>query len=263
MRIARIIGLVAAGLVLVLCLLVLTGAQFFALPLVSPIGSMVVSVYGPWLVVVPAALGLFALLSWRASRSRGVLVLMVMAIVAAGWATVSLAQIIAECRQHGASVSLLRAFGVRVLPGWPADDDVVYGTWQDQPLHLLVYKPLATSPATGAPVLLYIHGGGFSLGDRFENGTNLRWFADRGWLVLSIDYTLSSADLHLWDVTTRQVGCAMAWAASNATRFGGDPGRLSLVGSSAGGNLAINAAYLANAGRLESSCGERSLGCRP
>ena len=47
----------------------------------------------------------------------------------------------------------------------------------------------------------------------------------------------------------------MVWTAANAARFGGDSARLSLVGSSAGGNLAINAAYLANAGRLESSCG--------
>jgi acetyl esterase len=110
-------------------------------------------------------------------------------------------------------------------------------------------------PRQAAPVLLYIHGGGFSFGDRFESGTNLRWFADHGWLVLSIDYTLSSADRHLWDTSTSQVGCAMNWATANAARLGGDPARLSLVGSSAGGNLAINAAYLANAGRLESSCG--------
>jgi len=255
MRSARTIGLIAAGLALFLCLLVLIGAQFFGIPLVSPIGSMILSVYGPWLVVTPMALGLFAMLAWRASHSRGALVLMVMATVATGWASVSLAQIMRECRQHGASISLLRAFGVRVLPGWRADDDLVFGTWQDQPLRLLVYKPAAATPAELAPILVYIHGGGFSLGNRFENGTNLRWFADRGWLVLSMDYTLSSADVHLWDVTTSQVGCAMAWAAANAARFGGDPARMSLVGSSAGGNLAINAAYLANAGRLESSCG--------
>jgi acetyl esterase len=93
------------------------------------------------------------------------------------------------------------------------------------------------------------------MGDRFEGGTNLYWFTERGWLALSIDYTLSSVDRHLWDTTTSQVGCAMAWTVANATRLGGDPARISLLGSSAGGNLAINAAYLANAGRLESSCG--------
>jgi acetyl esterase len=90
---------------------------------------------------------------------------------------------------------------VRLLPDSRPDDDLVYGTWQDQALNLLVYKPRASTLGQSAPILLYIHGGGFSLGDRFESGTNLRWFADRGWLALSIDYTLSSVDRHLWDTT--------------------------------------------------------------
>jgi len=255
MRILRLLGLIAAGLVLLICLLVLIGAHVFGLPLVSPIGSMVVSVFGPWLIVVPAAAGASAIWVWRASHSRAALVLTIMAIAATGWAVVPLARMMAECRDHGVPIKLLRAFGVRVLPGWRPDDDLVYGTWQDQPLHLIVYKPTRAIPAEPAPILVYIHGGGFVVGDRFESGTNLRGLADRGWLVLSIDYTLSSVDRHLWDVTTSQVACAMVWTAANAARLGGDPARISLLGSSAGGNLAINAAYLANGGRLESSCG--------
>jgi acetyl esterase len=182
-------------------------------------------------------------------------VLMALAIAATGWASVALARMVAQFQHHGVPINLVRTFGMRVVPGSRPDDDVVYGTWQDQPLHLVVYNPKSASPGQSAPILLYIHGGGFSMGDRFESGTNLRWFADRGWLVLSIDYTLSSVDRHLWDTTTSQVACAMAWTAANAARLGGDPARISLLGSSAGGNLAINAAYLANAGRLESSCG--------
>jgi acetyl esterase len=122
-------------------------------------------------------------------------------------------------------------------------------------LHLVVYKPKVATPGHPAPILLYIHGGGFTMGDRFESGTNLRWFTDRGWLALSIDYALSSVDRHLWDSVTSEVACAMAWTSANAARLGGDPMRISLLGSSAGGNLAINAAYLANAGRIKSSCG--------
>ncbi len=254
MRIVRILGLIAAGIALAICLLVLIGAHLFGLPLISPIGSIVLSVFGPWLIVLPLALGAFTLWVWRSSHSRAALVLTLVAIVAAGGASFSLSRIMAECHRHGVPIDLLSALRVRVLPGWQPDDDVVYGTWQDQALHLIVYKPAATA-IRPAPILLYIHGGGFSAGDRFEGGKNLRWFADRGWLVLSIDYTLSADDRQLWNVTTRQVGCSMAWTAANAARLGGDPARLSLVGSSAGGNLAINAAYLANAGRLESSCG--------
>jgi acetyl esterase len=254
MRIARIIGLMAARAALVICLLVLIGAHVFGLPFISPIGSTVLSIFGPWFVIVPIALGALEIVVWRAWHSRGALWMMSMAAVTTVWASLALARMVTESQNHGVPINLVRALRVEILPGWPADEDLVYGNWQDQPLHLLVYKP---RPAAGAsaPIVLYIHGGGWNLGDRFESGTNLRWFADRGWLALSIDYTLSSADRHLWDTTTGQVGCALAWTASNAARLGGDAARISLLGSSAGGNLAINAAYLANAGRLESSCG--------
>jgi acetyl esterase len=255
MRIVRIIGQIAAGAALAICLLVLIGAHVFGLPLISPVGSTVLSIFGPWLVLVPIAIGALELRLWRASHSRGAILLMTMAVGAAGWASVALARMAAEFHHHGVSINLVRTFGVRVLPGSRPDDDLVYGTWQNQPLRLLLYKTRSVAPGPPASILLYIHGGGFTLGDRFESGTNLRWFADRGWLVLSIDYTLSSADRHLWDTTTSQVACAMAWTAANAARLGGDPARISLLGSSAGGNLAINAGYLANAGLLESSCG--------
>ena len=255
MRIARTIGQIAAGAVLVICLLVLIGAHAYGLPLIAPIGSTVLSILGPWLIVVPIAIGALEIRLWRASHSRGTLLLMTMAVAATGWASVALARMVAEFHNHRVPINLVRAFGMKVSQGSRRDDDLVYGTWKDKPLRLVVYKPSAATAGESVPILLYIHGGGFTMGDRFESGSNLRWFTDRGWLALSIDYVLSSVDRHLWDVATSQVACAMAWTAANAARLGGDPARISLLGSSAGGNLAINAAYLANAGRLESSCG--------
>src|SRR5277367_2148446 len=256
MRILRTIGQIAAGAALLICLLVLIGAHVFGLPFIAPIGSTVLSIFGPWLVVVPIAIGALEFWRWRASHSHVALLMMSLAVAVTGWASVALARMLAEFHHYGVPINLVRTFGMRVLPGSRPDDDVVYGSWQDQPLYLLVYKPRSATPGQQpAPILLYIHGGGFTMGDRFEGGTNLRWFADRGWLALSIDYSLSSVDRHLWNIPTSQVACAMVWTAANAARLGGDPARISLLGSSAGGNLAINAAYLANAGRLESSCG--------
>ena len=255
MRLARAIAQIVAVAALVICVLVLIGAHFYGLPFISPIGSTVLSIFAPWLVVAPIAIGVFELWMWRASRSRTALATMIIAVAAAGWASVAVARMVAEFHHYDVPINLLRTFRIGVSPGSRPDDDLVYGTWQDRPLRLLVYKPMAPATGKSAPILLYIHGGGFTMGDRFESGTNLRWFADRGWVALSIDYALSSVDRHLWDTATGQVACAMAWTAANAVRLGGDPTRISLLGSSAGGNLAINAAYLANAGRLESSCG--------
>jgi acetyl esterase len=255
MRIACAIWRIAAVAALLICVLVLIGAHFYSIPFLSPIGSTVLSIFGPWLIVVPIAIAAFEFWGWLASHSRTALLITTIAVAATGWASVAVARMLAEFHYHDVPVNLVRALGVRLIGGWRSDEDLAFGTWQDQPLHLLAYKPRSATPGDSAPILLYIHGGGFSGGNRFESGSNLRWFADRGWLVLSIDYTLSSVDRTTWDIATRQVGCAMAWTAANAVRLGGDPARISLLGSSAGGNLAINAAYLANAGGLESSCG--------
>ena len=73
--------------------------------------------------------------------------------------------------------------------------------------------------------------------------------------MISADYALSSETRHLWNVVPGELGCALAWVAAHAAEYGGDPERLALTGGSAGGNLAINAAYMANAGTLPSACG--------
>ena len=257
MRLRRVIGLIACGPGADSVSVDLLGAHFYKIPVVSSIGSMSLSDLRSLAHRHTPCIGRVRRVGVAArvapAKRHGVDDCGRRSVGALGAAAV--ARMLLEARHHGVKVDLARAFALRILPGWHPDEDLIYGTWNDQPLRLIVYKPAGTTPRQAAPVLLYIHGGGFSFGDRFEGGTNHHWFADRGALVLSIDYTLSSADRHLWDTSTSQVGCAMAWTAANAARFGGDASRLSLMGSSAGGNLAINAAYLANAGRLESSCG--------
>jgi acetyl esterase/lipase len=83
----------------------------------------------------------------------------------------------------------------------------------------------------------------------------MRWFADRGWMGVTVDYVLSADQRHLWDLTEAQVGCALVWVAEHARDLGGDPTRLALAGDSTGGNVALNVAYKAAQGTLESSCG--------
>ena len=48
--------------------------------------------------------------------------------------------------------------------------------------------------ATGmVPVVIYIHGGGWIQGSAANLGHDMRWFADRGYLVVSVDYRLATA----------------------------------------------------------------------
>jgi acetyl esterase len=165
------------------------------------------------------------------------------------------ARMTAAVERAGADIDLLDTFGIGQAKWVPPDGEPVYSTFDGEPLRLSIYRP-PDSPLH-APVLVYIHGGGWIAGDRGGHGADLRWFADQGWLTIGVDYPLSSNERHLWDITQDQIGCALAWIADNAPAYGGDPSRLSLSGDSAGGNLAINAAYMAANGKLRSSCGGR------
>lgn len=212
----------------------------------------------PWLcwLMVAALLG-GALAFTRLRRSRfagGLTVLAVLVLVGGSIITVRMT---AAVERAGADINPIELFGIGAPKSQTPDAEATYATFEGDPVRLSIYRPPGSTPNSNAPVLVYIHGGGWVAGDRHDHSADSRWFADQGWLTVSIDYPLSSDGRHLWDVTHDQVGCALAWVGENARTYGGDPDRLSLTGDSAGGNLAINAAYQAAAGTLQSSCGGR------
>jgi acetyl esterase len=133
-----------------------------------------------------------------------------------------------------------------------ADSRTAYAYADGQALWAVIYRADRTDPA---PVIVYAHGGGWFQGSAEDAAHDLRWFADRGWLVVSVDYRLATQRHPTWDEAPRDVACALVWAEANAARFGGDPARLVIAGDSAGGNLAVNVAYAAAQHRAQSSCG--------
>jgi acetyl esterase len=244
--------IVIAALLVVPAALAVLGTYLYKVPYAG-LATAYVPWYLPWLTVAVVAGGVLALFYWWRRRGLvGAAVAIIAALTVAG-ASVIDARMIAAVEHAGADISLVKTFGIGVPKYAAADAEETYGTFEGVPLRLAIFRPPET--ASAAPVLVYIHGGGWVAGDLTARSPDLRWFAEQGWLVVSVDYTLSSADRHLWDVTQDQIGCALGWVVVNAPRYGGDPTRLSVSGHSAGGNLAINTAYLSAAGQLRSSCG--------
>ena len=101
--------------------------------------------------------------------------------------------------------------------------------------HLLdVYRPRG---ATDLPVMLYIHGGGFSLLSKDTHWMFGQGFARRGFVVVSINYRL--APRHPFPAAVIDACAALDWVLDNARAFGGDPTRLVYAGESAGANLSL------------------------
>ena len=100
-----------------------------------------------------------------------------------------------------------------------------------------VIAPSAGSPA---PVILFLHGGGWRLGDRRLAPDLTRYFAAAGFAMVSIDYRLSGEAL--FPAAIEDAKTAIRWIRKEAPHYHFDAGRIGLWGSSAGAHLAAMAA---------------------
>ena len=100
------------------------------------------------------------------------------------------------------------------------------------------------SAAPGLPVVVYLHGGGWVSGGLEMNDGLCRMLATSiRSVVVSVDYRL--APEYPYPAALFDVLEALQWTRRNAERIGADPTRLSIAGTSAGGNLAAAACLLA------------------
>lgn len=97
-----------------------------------------------------------------------------------------------------------------------------------------VFRP---SAATGLPLLLWFHGGGWVTGNLDTHDQLGRQLADAtGAVVVSVDYRLAPESK--FPAAADDCLAAYEWALANASEVGADPNRIAIGGDSAGGNLA-------------------------
>lgn len=112
----------------------------------------------------------------------------------------------------------------------------------DGSLTVRTYKP---TEADDLPVVVFLHGGGFVLGDLDSHDNVCSALANRAKaLVLSVDYRL--APEHPFPAALEDSYAALEWAERYAGDLGGDPERLAVGGDSAGGNLTAGLTLLAS-----------------
>lgn len=112
-------------------------------------------------------------------------------------------------------------------------------------LLLNIWAP-AHAPRGGAPVMVWIHGGGFVAGAGFQNLYYGDAFARDGVVLVSINYRLGSLGIFAHPAlhgggnygVMDQIA-ALQWVKRNISAFGGDPRRVTVFGESAGGHSVL------------------------
>jgi acetyl esterase len=106
---------------------------------------------------------------------------------------------------------------------------------------LRYYRPLGAGRAAVLPLLIYIHGGGWTIGDLDTHDVPCRQLANgAGCAVLAVDYRLGPE--HRFPAAVDDSLAAVRWARAQAGELGIDGHRIAVGGDSAGGNLAAVAA---------------------
>ena len=109
-----------------------------------------------------------------------------------------------------------------------------------------IYVPDGLPRSARRPVIVFVHGGGWAIGDKSNNPLDkARVFTDAGYVYATINYRLSpsagdpaqSPDRVRFPAHPHDVGEALGWLDHNIGRYGGDSGRMVLIGHSSGAHL--------------------------
>ena len=92
------------------------------------------------------------------------------------------------------------------------------------------------APPDKAPVMVYIHGGAWLIGDKRQQGKPMMYeLVARGWVCVAINYRLSPRAT--WPEHIVDAKRAVAWVKKHIAEYGGDPSFVAVSGGSAGGHL--------------------------
>jgi len=117
--------------------------------------------------------------------------------------------------------------------------NIEYKSINGKSLQLDIYIPKNIKKP--APLLVFIHGGGWKGGQRSDYLIYLVDFAKRGYITATVSYRLLKDGPY--PACAEDITDAVRWFYNNGEKYGYDPDRIALIGGSAGAHLALLAAY--------------------
>ncbi len=135
--------------------------------------------------------------------------------------------------------------------------DLVYATADGADLTLDCFSPRSEGPH---PAIVFIHGGGWTAGDKSIWDDEALRFVDEGYVAISIDYRLAPAAP--FPAAVEDCKAAVRWLRAHAVELDVDPDRIGAMGSSAGGHLAAMLGVTDGTEGLEGASGGLALSSR-
>ena len=117
--------------------------------------------------------------------------------------------------------------------------DIIYKTIENKDLKLDIYHQKNILAAI--PLIIFIHGGAWKKGDKHDYWPYLIPFAEKGYITATIQYRLTGEAI--FPAQLDDVVSAITWLQDHADEYHIDKNKIALVGGSAGGHLAMMAAY--------------------
>jgi acetyl esterase/lipase len=127
--------------------------------------------------------------------------------------------------------------------------DIEYGNVNGRSLQLDLYRPKDLKEP--APALVFIHGGGWSRGNRQDYRVYVIDFAKRGYVTATISYRLTGEAKYPAQIEDAKN--AIRFLRANAAKYGINPDKMAAIGGSAGGHLSMMVGYAP--GQLEGNGG--------
>ena len=232
---------IALALLAFLCI-VIAVLQIYTLPTEFwwP-ASMISRELWPLLVVANAAGVVLAAAAWRPLS-----VVFIGCLAVSLWPLTQVSRVAADMRQQWSK----QGFAEQMLPS-PGLGEVFRSSFAGQlrhhvaaevlPLNIHLYRASRRPGPGRLPILVNIHGGSWQHGSPEEDATFTSYFARKGWAVFSLDYRLAPQWNHPAQID--DVLAAINWIVAHGAEYGADTSRIALAGRSAGGHLALLAAY--------------------
>lgn len=141
----------------------------------------------------------------------------------------------------------------RISDALTVERDIFYADNENRAQSLDIYLPARRTSDRPLPLLVWIHGGGWQAGDKGSAGQIPPLVASGRYVGASINYRLTGEAT--WPAQIHDCKAAIRWLRGNAKKYGIDPTRIAVLGSSAGGHLVAAVGTMGDVPSLEGDLG--------